>query len=168
LPINTIAGPSTSASQAGWGGTASYVGPNLVMPSRVYLGKTFSVTANYQNEGLTIETNPLSSDPLNGIVIKQTSATSFDVTVNDGKFITKNSPEAKLYVRAKSNYTPKKGEAREIIRNIQKMRKEQNLTLKDKIEIDLPSWPEEFEEMILRLTNAVKLNKNEIVEIKLV
>jgi isoleucyl-tRNA synthetase len=62
----------------------------------------------------------------------------------------------------------KEGEAREIIRNIQKMRKEQNLTLKDKIEIDLPSWPEEFEEMILRLTNAVKLNKNEIVEIKLV
>lgn len=110
LPINTVAGPSTSVSQAGWGGTASYVGPNLVTPSRVYLGKTFSVTANYQNEGLTIETNPLSSDPSNGIVIKQTSATSFDVTVNDGKFITKNSPEAKLYVRAKSNYTPKKGE----------------------------------------------------------
>lgn len=110
LPISTVAGPSTSVSQTGWGGTASYVGPNIVAPSRVYLGKTFSVTANYQNEGLTIETNPLSTDPANGIVIKQTSATTFDVTINDGKFITKGSSEAKLYIRAKSNYTPKKGE----------------------------------------------------------
>ena len=53
------------------------------------LARHSAFTANYQNEDLTIETNPLSSDPSNGIVIKQTSATSFDVTINDGKFITK-------------------------------------------------------------------------------
>jgi isoleucyl-tRNA synthetase len=60
----------------------------------------------------------------------------------------------------------KEGEAREIIRNVQKMRKEQNLTLKDKIEVSLPDWPKEFEEMIMRLTNAVKLEKSDQLVIK--
>ena len=78
LPINTVAGPSTSVSQAGWGGTASYVGPESCHAFSCILARHLCYRFNYQNEGLTIETNPLSSDPSNGIVIKQASATYFD------------------------------------------------------------------------------------------
>lgn len=60
----------------------------------------------------------------------------------------------------------KEGEAREIIRNIQKMRKEQDMTLKDSIEVSMPSWPVEFEEMIKKQTNTVSLTKSESLEIR--
>jgi isoleucyl-tRNA synthetase len=62
----------------------------------------------------------------------------------------------------------KEGQARDIIRDVQKMRKEQNLTLKDKIELGLPEWPEEFEEMIKKMTNAVSLKKDEHIQIQTV
>lgn len=51
------------------------------------------------------------------------------------------------------------GQARELIRQIQQQRKELGLTLKDKIIINLPSWPKNFEELILKSTAAEKLNK---------
>jgi isoleucyl-tRNA synthetase len=60
----------------------------------------------------------------------------------------------------------KEGEAREIIRNIQKMRKEQDMTLKDSIEVGLPSWPAEFAELIKKQTNTVSLIKSENLEIR--
>ena len=58
------------------------------------------------------------------------------------------------------------GKAREIIRQVQQMRKDATLTLKDKIEIYLPQWPEQYTEMILKMTSAVKLVKSDQAEIK--
>lgn len=51
------------------------------------------------------------------------------------------------------------GEARDLIREIQKLRKEEGLTLKDRIEVLAPVWPKEFEEMILKATSADKISQ---------
>ncbi len=49
------------------------------------------------------------------------------------------------------------GEYRDFIRQIQVIRKEQNLTLTDKIKINAPSWPKNYEEQILKKTLAVSI-----------
>ncbi len=54
----------------------------------------------------------------------------------------------------------KEGEARGIIRMIQKMRREAGVGLTEKIEVGLASWPEEYEELIKRETLAEKLVKS--------
>ncbi len=70
-----------------------------------------------------------------------------------------------------TNITPdlkKEGDAREIIRNVQKMRKEMGLTLNDLIDLELPEWPKEFEEQILKLTHSKSLTKGSEMGIKVV
>lgn len=62
----------------------------------------------------------------------------------------------------------KEGEAREIIRNVQKLRKEQGLTLNDLINLTLPSWPGEFKNLILKSTHSKSLAKGEEVKIQLI
>jgi len=62
----------------------------------------------------------------------------------------------------------KEGEAREIIRNVQKLRKEQNLTLNDQIDLTLPNWPKEFEELIQKSTHSKSLTKGEEIVIKVI
>jgi isoleucyl-tRNA synthetase len=51
------------------------------------------------------------------------------------------------------------GEAREIVRQIQDLRKKQGCRLDEKIMVTLPSWPKEFEEEIKKQTLAKKLVK---------
>jgi len=51
------------------------------------------------------------------------------------------------------------GQARDLIRQIQQLRKEQNLTLADRTQIQTPSWPKEFEEYILKNTASVSIKK---------
>ncbi|MDP3954806.1 MAG: isoleucine--tRNA ligase, partial [bacterium] len=53
----------------------------------------------------------------------------------------------------------REGEAREQVREIQIARKEKGYELNEKINITLPSWPEEFEEYIKRETLAINLKK---------
>lgn len=62
----------------------------------------------------------------------------------------------------------KEGEAREIIRNVQRLRKEQGLTLNDQIDLVLPSWPEEFKELIQKSTHAKSLTEGSDMQIKVV
>ncbi|MDO8571020.1 MAG: isoleucine--tRNA ligase [Candidatus Daviesbacteria bacterium] len=52
------------------------------------------------------------------------------------------------------------GEVRDLIRQIQSLRKEQGLTLKDKIAVKSPNIPEnpEFKDMIMKQTNSESLN----------
>lgn len=50
------------------------------------------------------------------------------------------------------------GEARELMRQIQQLRKEQNLTLADKTKIIAPAWPEAFEGQILVGTASTSIN----------
>ncbi|MBI2011850.1 isoleucine--tRNA ligase [Candidatus Daviesbacteria bacterium] len=68
-----------------------------------------------------------------------------------------------------TNITPelkKEGEARELIRSIQQLRKEGNLTLADKIKVHSPDWPKEFEELILKSTAAEKIEKSDSLRIE--
>ncbi len=58
------------------------------------------------------------------------------------------------------------GEARDLIRQIQQLRKDSGLTLKDKIEVFGPTWPKEFEEMILKATAAIKIEQANELSIK--
>ena len=62
------------------------------------------------------------------------------------------------------------GEVRELVRQIQSLRKEQGLTLKDKIRVVSPLIPkqEELRKMILRQTNAVEITKGETLSLEVV
>lgn len=62
----------------------------------------------------------------------------------------------------------KEGEAREIIRNVQKLRKEQGLTLNDQIDLVLPSWPEEFKELIQKSTHATSIKEGPTMKIEVI
>ncbi len=76
---------------------------------------------------------------------------------------------AELKVELDTKITPtlqEEGKARELIRKIQQLRKDNGLTLKDRIEIGLPEWPKSFEEMILKMTLATKITQAEKIEIK--
>ena len=78
-------------------------------------------------------------------------------------------PKEMIVVDLNTKLTPElkeEGVARELIRDIQKLRKETGLTLKDKIEISAPIWPEKFEGLILKSTAADKITKSETLEIK--
>ena len=81
----------------------------------------------------------------------------------------KKAPE--LSVELDMNLTEelkKEGEAREIIRNVQKLRKEQNLTLNDAIELTLPTWPKEHEEFIKKSTHASSITEGTEMTIKVI
>ncbi len=82
--------------------------------------------------------------------------------LNVKKVVYKKSSSKNALVELDTNITPKlkeEGDARELIREIQKLRKESGLTLKDKIEVEALSWPQEYEELILRLTASVSIKK---------
>ncbi|TSC87725.1 MAG: isoleucyl-tRNA synthetase [Microgenomates group bacterium Gr01-1014_7] len=64
--------------------------------------------------------------------------------------------------------TPKlaeEGKARDLIRQIQQLRKEKGLTLADKTKILAPVWPKDFEELILKNTASVSISQSEILQI---
>ncbi len=63
-----------------------------------------------------------------------------------------------------TNITPvlkEEGEVRDLIRQIQQLRKDQNMTLADKTKVESPSWPEKFEELILTSTGSTSIEKGE-------
>ena len=60
----------------------------------------------------------------------------------------------------------KEGEARELIRSLQQLRKTDGLTLQDKIEAIVVDFPEEHKEMIMKAVQAVSLEKGESLSIK--
>jgi hypothetical protein len=75
-----------------------------------------------------------------------------------------------LTVSLDTNITPElkaEGDARDLIRQIQSLRKEKQLNLKDQIKIFAPTWPVEFEKEILTKTLGVSIEKSENVKISL-
>lgn len=77
----------------------------------------------------------------------------------------KNDPQVELDTKI----TPKlqaEGEARDLIRQIQQNRKQQNLTLADKTQITAPVWPKEFEKLILSSTASVSIVQGEFKVLK--
>ncbi|MBI2599745.1 class I tRNA ligase family protein [Candidatus Daviesbacteria bacterium] len=77
---------------------------------------------------------------------------------------TKTEPEVSL----DTNITPllqQEGEARDLIRQIQQLRKENNLTLADKTKVISPNWPKHFEELILKNTASISISKGDSLQI---
>lgn len=74
-----------------------------------------------------------------------------------------------LTVVLDTNITPElkaEGDARDLIRSIQSLRKEANLDLKDKIKIYAPTWPTQFESEILSKTLAKSIIKSDSLKIE--
>ncbi len=70
--------------------------------------------------------------------------------------------EGGLKVELDTNLTKElkeEGEARDLMRQIQQLRKEQNLTLADKTNIEVPSWPKAYESQILSATASTAIVK---------
>ena len=75
------------------------------------------------------------------------------------------SSSSQVAVELDTEITPslkEEGEARDIVRQIQQIRKDQKLTLKDKTLITLPGWPEKFESYILENTSSLFISKGEL------
>ena len=71
-------------------------------------------------------------------------------------------------VKLDTKITPKlaeEGEARDLIRQVQQLRKELNFTLDDKTKILAPSWPKDFEEVILKNTASVSISNSETLQV---
>ncbi|MBL7078282.1 isoleucine--tRNA ligase [Candidatus Shapirobacteria bacterium] len=76
--------------------------------------------------------------------------------------------KGKLKVVLDTKLTPElktEGEVRKLIRDIQVLRKKQNLKLTDKITIFAPSWPKAFEKEILLHTTAKTIKKGETLKV---
>lgn len=77
--------------------------------------------------------------------------------------------ENELDTTLETKITPElkaEGDARNLIRSIQNLRKESNLELKDKIKIFAPTWPTDFEKEILSKTLAVNIEKSDHLKIE--
>ena len=60
------------------------------------------------------------------------------------------------------------GEYRDFIRNVQVLRKEQNLKLTQPIKIFAPNWPKAFESEILTKTIATSIEKSDTLRVETV
>jgi isoleucyl-tRNA synthetase len=80
-----------------------------------------------------------------------------------------NKSEDQLVVKLDTDITPElkaEGEMRDLIRQIQSLRKEANLDLKDQIKIFAPVWPENFENEILSKTLGISIEKSDTLRIE--
>lgn len=78
----------------------------------------------------------------------------------------KKEPEVVLDIKITAELQ-EEGEARELMRQIQQLRKDQNLTLADRTAVIAPAWPKAFEEMILKNTASVSITVgNELKVVK--
>lgn len=85
-----------------------------------------------------------------------------ELNVKSVEYLDSNSEEFSIELDV--NITPElraEGEARELIRAIQQLRKEKACGLSDSIQVLAPSWPEEHEELIKKETIATKISKTE-------
>lgn len=79
------------------------------------------------------------------------------------------SSKENLVVSLDTNITPElkeEGDARDLIRQIQSLRREANLDLKDKIQVFAQSWPQKFEEEIKSKTLAELITQAEQLKIE--
>ena len=80
-----------------------------------------------------------------------------------------NLSKENLLVVLDMNITPElkaEGDARDLIRQIQSLRKENQLNLKDKIKIFAPDWPISFEKEILSKTLGTSIAKSDNIKIE--
>ena len=75
---------------------------------------------------------------------------------------------AEVKVKIDSKVTPKlkaEGEARELVRAVQDLRKAQGLSVTDEIIVYAPTWPKDFEDYIKKETVAVRLDLSDQLKI---
>jgi len=84
-----------------------------------------------------------------------------EVEIQTGKGDLKAKLDIKLTPELKTE-----GEARELIRQVQILRRKKELALTDKITIQTPRWPKEWEKEILTRTGATTIKKSKEVGIK--
>ncbi len=80
----------------------------------------------------------------------------------------KKSSSTDVKVELNTNLTQElkeEGGSRDLIREIQKLRKDQNLTLTDKTEITAPNWPKDFEKQILSATASISIKKGKKIKV---
>jgi len=123
------------------------------------------------------KTNNISTrQPLSKITIDSSQKINLDDNL---LFIIKNELNIKnaeiilgknnLNVTLDTNITPElkaEGDARDLIRQIQSLRKENQLDLKDKIKIFAPNWPTNFEKEILSKTLGQNIEKSDNLKIE--
>ncbi|MBI2595548.1 class I tRNA ligase family protein [Candidatus Daviesbacteria bacterium] len=110
--------------------------------------------------GLVYQTDTQLSKQLEQIIAEE---------LNIKKVEYKKSSTARIAIKLDTKITlnlREEGQARDLIRQIQQMRKEMGLTLLDYIEIEAPDWPKKYENMILKSTVAVKISKADTAGIK--
>ena len=76
--------------------------------------------------------------------------------------------KGEIEVELDTKITPelaKEGEARDLIRQIQELRKDQDLTLADRIKIIAPFWPKAFQQQILTSTVSVSIAKGDKLQV---
>ena len=112
---------------------------------------------------LSYQLNVQLSDDLEQILAKEINVKSIEY---------KKSTDKEPKVKLDTKITPKlaeEGLARDLIREIQQLRKEQNLTLADKTKIEAQDWPKAFEKDIIKATSSVSISKGsklKVVKIK--
>lgn len=89
--------------------------------------------------------------------------------LNVKKIEYKKCANGKIEVELDTKITPKlakEGEVRDLIRQIQQLRKVQNLTLADQTRIIAPNWPKGFEKQILSGTASVSITRGDQLRIE--
>ena len=88
-----------------------------------------------------------------------------ELNIKKVKFVEGGELEVALNVRL----TPEleaEGEARELVREIQALRKRKGCRLDEKITVVVPAWPKEFEDYIKQKTLALRIKKGKVLEIE--
>jgi isoleucyl-tRNA synthetase len=89
-----------------------------------------------------------------------------DAFISDKGVISKELNGFVIYINTNlSDELIKEGKARDIIRNIQILRKESGCLLTEKIKVQLPNWPEEFENLIKKETFVTHLKQGKEMSI---
>ncbi len=114
---------------------------------------------------------PLSKATINNSKKMDLNSSLIEIIKNElnVKDVEINLSKDNLSVILDTNITPElkaEGDSRDLIRQIQSLRKENNLDLKDKIKIFAPDWPINFEKEILSKTLGVSIEKSENIKIE--
>jgi len=123
--------------------------------------KTQNISTRQPLSKLTISTNQIINLDKNLTDIIKNELNIKKVEILNSKETLKVDIDTKLTPELVSE-----GEARDLIRSIQNLRKESNLNLKDKIKIYSPKWPTDFEKEILAKTLATSIQQSDNLKIE--
>lgn len=116
----------------------------------------------------TIKTNLLEPSPeLVSILLEEVNLKKIDWQKLSSKDESVKEDETELKVELDSKITPElkeEGEARELIRQIQKLRKNKGLDLSESVKVSTPSWPKKWSAEIQAKTNS-QLVGGDVLEI---